>query len=101
MDKIEKGLPIALHGVVIVALVIFFRDLALGIDARYPSLEELEEQAALEYDYYGGFERYDRSPYPGQAQARPVRNRYNGGRPGRRRSGRDTHDSWVSYFAQR
>lgn len=97
MEKIEKGLPIALHGVVIVALVIFFRDLALGIDARLPEEEEIE------YDYYGGFERIDHSYYsrPGRAQSSHGGNRYKGGRPGRRRTGRDTHGSLLSQFVER
>lgn len=98
MEKIETALPIALHGVVVVALVIFFRDLALGIDARLPE----EEEAELEYDY-SGFERNDHSYYsrPGRAQSRPGGNRYRGGLPGRRRTARDTHGSLLSHFIER
>lgn len=103
MDKIETALPIALHGVVVVALVIFFRDLALGIDARLPEEEEAEYEAELEYDYYGGFERNDHTHYsrPYRAQSRPGGNRYKGGRPGRRRTARDTHGSLLSHFVER
>ncbi|XP_063840150.1 uncharacterized protein LOC135088981 isoform X1 [Scylla paramamosain] len=73
--KLQIAVPIAAHGAVIVAVVVFFRELALGIADRL----DYEYEYEYDYDYAPElFERYD-APHQGYQ-----------GRPARRRPARDT-----------
>lgn len=80
----QFGLPIATHGAVIVAIVVFFRVLALGIADRLDGEEE-EYEYDYEYDYTPGiFQRYD-APHQGYQR-----------NPGRRRPARDTRSNMLT-----
>ncbi|MPC49959.1 hypothetical protein E2C01_043774 [Portunus trituberculatus] len=79
--KLQFALPIAAHGAVIVAIVVFFRELALGIADRLDSEYEYD----YEYDYFPGpIQRHD-VPQQGYQVS-----------PGRRRPARDTQASMLT-----
>lgn len=77
----QLALPIAAHGAVIVAIVVFFRELALGIADRK------DYEYEYDYDYHFAPSVHERYDAPQQRHQ---------GRPARRRPARDTQAGMLT-----